>query len=222
MIAWPTGRNWVKVDRFGERRKAFSRCPCRGGTRQHPLASFPAYQSGLLQNGELRPARPISSRTSSAREKLVNLADRLGVKLRQSYKRVGKFPLIMHQRYAHARPGLAFLVLGSTRVVVLWPLDWRGDEPGSVLQDRRMPLVVPKPPLVPDPVEVFGDYAELDDEVCREVLWPDLAPLFLPQPDRGLLVHSRREDALLTFDRCFGSHCCAAEPASPRTFRDDL
>jgi hypothetical protein len=38
-----------------------------------------------------------------AREKLVNLANRLGVKLRQSYKRVGKLALIMHQRYAHAR-----------------------------------------------------------------------------------------------------------------------
>jgi IS5 family transposase len=38
-----------------------------------------------------------------AREKLVNLAARLGVKLRQSYKRVGRLALIMHQRYAHAR-----------------------------------------------------------------------------------------------------------------------
>jgi IS5 family transposase len=38
-----------------------------------------------------------------AREKLVTLAGRLGVKLRQSYKRVGKLALIMHQRYAHAR-----------------------------------------------------------------------------------------------------------------------
>ena len=38
-----------------------------------------------------------------AREKLVSLADRRGVKLRQSYRRVGKFALIMHQRYAHAR-----------------------------------------------------------------------------------------------------------------------
>jgi IS5 family transposase len=38
-----------------------------------------------------------------AREKLVKLADRCGVKLRQSYKRVGKLALIMHQRYAHAR-----------------------------------------------------------------------------------------------------------------------
>src|ERR1700687_3896634 len=38
-----------------------------------------------------------------AREKLVKLAKKLGVELRQSYTRVGKSALIMHQRYAHAR-----------------------------------------------------------------------------------------------------------------------
>ena len=38
-----------------------------------------------------------------AREKLVKLAKKLGVELRQSYTRVGKFELIRHQRYAHAR-----------------------------------------------------------------------------------------------------------------------
>src|SRR6266700_3261514 len=38
-----------------------------------------------------------------AREKLVKLAEKLGVKLRQSYTRVGKFALIQHQRYAHAK-----------------------------------------------------------------------------------------------------------------------
>src|SRR6266446_4763866 len=38
-----------------------------------------------------------------AREKLVRLAKRYGVKLRQSYARVGKFALIKHQRYAHAK-----------------------------------------------------------------------------------------------------------------------
>jgi transposase, IS5 family len=38
-----------------------------------------------------------------AREKLVKLAKKLGVELRQSYKRVGKFALIQHQRYAHAK-----------------------------------------------------------------------------------------------------------------------
>jgi transposase, IS5 family len=38
-----------------------------------------------------------------AREKLVKLAARLGVKLRQSYARLGKQTLIMQQRYAHAR-----------------------------------------------------------------------------------------------------------------------
>jgi IS5 family transposase len=40
---------------------------------------------------------------SRAREKLVRLAQRHGVALRQSYARVGKFALIQHQRYAHAK-----------------------------------------------------------------------------------------------------------------------
>ena len=38
-----------------------------------------------------------------ARERLVRLAKRHGVVLRQSYARVGKFALIRHQRYAHAK-----------------------------------------------------------------------------------------------------------------------
>jgi IS5 family transposase len=38
-----------------------------------------------------------------AREILVRLAKRHGIKLRQSYARVGKFALIQHQRYAHAK-----------------------------------------------------------------------------------------------------------------------
>ena len=37
-----------------------------------------------------------------ARERLVRLANRWGVDLRQSYRRVGKLALIKHQRYAHA------------------------------------------------------------------------------------------------------------------------
>ena len=38
-----------------------------------------------------------------AREKLVALARKTGIELRQSYTRVGKFALIKHQRYAHAK-----------------------------------------------------------------------------------------------------------------------
>jgi len=38
-----------------------------------------------------------------AREILVRLSKKHGVKLRQSYARVGKFALIQHQRYAHAK-----------------------------------------------------------------------------------------------------------------------
>ena len=38
-----------------------------------------------------------------ARERLVRLANKLALSLRQSYRRVGKFALIKHQRYAHAK-----------------------------------------------------------------------------------------------------------------------
>src|SRR5258708_9360276 len=38
-----------------------------------------------------------------AREKLVTLSKRLSGELRQAYTRVGKFALIQHQRYAHAK-----------------------------------------------------------------------------------------------------------------------
>jgi IS5 family transposase len=38
-----------------------------------------------------------------ARERLVSLARKTGLDLRQSYARVGKFALIRHQRYAHAK-----------------------------------------------------------------------------------------------------------------------
>ena len=42
--------------------------------------------------------------------------------------------------------------------------------------------------LVPAPVELLGDQAELDDEVAGQVLWLDLAALFPPQPQQGGLV----------------------------------
>jgi transposase, IS5 family len=38
-----------------------------------------------------------------ARERLVRLAQKHGLALRQSYVRVGKFTLIRHQRYPHAK-----------------------------------------------------------------------------------------------------------------------
>lgn len=38
-----------------------------------------------------------------AREKVVRAAKQAGIRLRQSYTRVGKWALIQHQRYAHAK-----------------------------------------------------------------------------------------------------------------------
>src|SRR5450432_4014131 len=46
---------------------------------------------------------PTDAKLMRAREKLVRLAKRQGVTLRQSYARVGKIALIMHQRFAHAK-----------------------------------------------------------------------------------------------------------------------
>ena len=54
------------------------------------------------------------------------------------------------------------------------PLDVRDDLPGIA--------------LVPAPIEVLGDQAELDDEVAGEVLRLDLAALFPPEPEQGGLV----------------------------------
>jgi hypothetical protein len=42
--------------------------------------------------------------------------------------------------------------------------------------------------FVPPAIEVFGSQSELDDEVRREVLRPDLAALLLPQADQGPFV----------------------------------
>lgn len=54
--------------------------------------------------GEKNVAFPTDAKLCHrARERLVKQATDQGIKLRQSYKRVGKDALIMHQRYAHAK-----------------------------------------------------------------------------------------------------------------------
>jgi hypothetical protein len=62
--------------------------------------------------------------------------------------------------------------------------------------------------FVPDPIEVLGHHAELNDEVCREVLWADLAPLFLPQPDQGLLILPRDDPGVGTTDEAAAVNIC--------------
>jgi hypothetical protein len=45
--------------------------------------------------------------------------------------------------------------------------------------------------LVPAPVEVFGDGAQLDNQIMVEILGLDLAALLAPQPDQmGLVIAS--------------------------------
>ena len=69
----------------------------------------------------------------------------------------------------------------------------------EAIQSRRHPLMdgVLNPPLhvldavtgvalIPAPVEVLGDRAELDDQVVGEILRLDLAALLAPQPNQAL------------------------------------
>jgi hypothetical protein len=42
--------------------------------------------------------------------------------------------------------------------------------------------------LIPAPVEVLGNRAELDDQIFREILWLDLAALFQPEPNQLILI----------------------------------
>src|SRR6266852_2974718 len=67
-----------------------------------------ATKTGAMKPGDL--ARVIVDTTVQPKNitfptdaKLVNRAQKLGVEFRQSYTRVGKFALIQHQRYAHAK-----------------------------------------------------------------------------------------------------------------------
>jgi hypothetical protein len=67
----------------------------------------PSELSRVIVDTTLQPKNvmfPTDARLMNrAREKLVRLAKHCGVVLRQSYARLGKFALIQHQRYAHAK-----------------------------------------------------------------------------------------------------------------------
>jgi IS5 family transposase len=70
-------------------------------------AAKPADFSKVIVDTTVQPkavAHPTDAKLMHrARERLVRLAKKHGVALRQSYERVGKYALIAHQRYAHAK-----------------------------------------------------------------------------------------------------------------------
>ena len=69
-------------------------------------AAKPADFSKVIVDTTVQPRRSPSDQRHfmhRARERLVKLAKKAGVELRQSYQRVGKHALIAHQRYAHAK-----------------------------------------------------------------------------------------------------------------------
>jgi transposase, IS5 family len=83
-----------------------------------------------------------------AREILVRLAKRQGLALRQSYARVGKFALIKHQRYAHAKQfkranrALRTLRTYLGRVIrdITRKIEGRTDLPGAIVLGRMLAL----------------------------------------------------------------------------------
>src|SRR5229473_513477 len=84
---------------FHQRR---SRRRDRGPIDQACRRICPARTCGSISSIKRAPAKA-ARLLNRAREKLVRLAKLRGVALRQSYARVGKFALIQHQRYAHAK-----------------------------------------------------------------------------------------------------------------------
>ena len=62
--------------------------------------------------------------------------------------------------------------------------------------------------LVPGAIELLGREPELDDELAGQVGRLGLAPLFLPQPDQGVLVAAHDDagvgaaDEMLAVDFC--------------------
>jgi hypothetical protein len=93
-----------------------------------------------------------------ARERLVRLAKKLGVSLRQFYRRVGKLALIKHQRYAHAHQfKRAHRACVSSRLILAASsVTSSGASPGRKICGRRSCGVAPHhwyrmPPLPPAP-----------------------------------------------------------------------
>ena len=96
--------NWRK--RMGEEKvKALLQESLAIATKTEAIK--PAQLSEVIVDTTVQPKNvmfPTDARLMNrAREILVRLAKRYGVDLRQSYTRVGKFALIKHQRYAHAK-----------------------------------------------------------------------------------------------------------------------
>jgi hypothetical protein len=50
--------------------------------------------------------------------------------------------------------------------------------------------------LIPEPIEVLGHQAELDDEVVGQVFWLSLAPFLAPEADQFLFVDTHDDPGI--------------------------
>ena len=67
----------------------------------------------------------------------------------------------------------------------------------------------------PAAVEVFGDHAELDNEVAGEVLGLDFAPRFTPEADDGSLVVAQDDPRVRAADERAASGLGCADFLNP-------
>jgi hypothetical protein len=73
-------------------------------------------------------------------------------------------------------------------------------DPSLHVRDR-----VPGIGFKPLAIEVLGSQAQLDNEVAREILWPNLAALLLPQPEQGLFILAHDDAGVGTADEVTAS-----------------
>jgi hypothetical protein len=59
---------------------------------------------------------------------------------------------------------------------------------------------MPADALIPVPVELFRDMAELDNQIVGQVLWPKLAALFAPQPNQSGFVIAHNHPGIRAAD----------------------
>jgi hypothetical protein len=71
----------------------------------------------------------------------------------------------------------------------------RGAEPAAARLNAATAVA-----LIPAPVEVLGDRAELDDQVVRKILRLDLAAFLAPEPNQGRFIVAHNDPGIRAAD----------------------
>jgi hypothetical protein len=61
--------------------------------------------------------------------------------------------------------------------------------------------------LIPTSIEVLGYDSELDDEIAGQIFRLDLAALFAPEPEQGLLIIAHDDSSVRAADEGTAAAC---------------